>query len=204
VLDAGNRSSHDARSPGVKPSPLGAESGEARTLPRHASDVELLRAVAGGSEPAFAELRSRYGGAIERQCRSIARWESEDCTQEVFARIWRKAALFDPDRGSAAAWLLTLARRTALNFRAGHRPWRPVTSAAGEGAVSPPDVEGFWLEGALARLPERERRVVELAYYGDLSESAIAAELQAPLGSVKSWKRRGLNRLAELLGEESP
>jgi RNA polymerase sigma-70 factor, ECF subfamily len=164
----------------------------------------LLRAVAGGSESAFAELRSRYGGAVERECRSIARWESEDCVQEVFARIWRKAALFDPDRGSAASWLLTLARRTALNFRAGHRRWPSVSSSVSEVAVSPPDVDGFWLAAALVRLPERERRVIELAYYGDLSESAIAAKLQAPLGSVKSWKRRGLNRLAELLGEEAP
>jgi RNA polymerase sigma-70 factor (ECF subfamily) len=46
--------------------------------------------------------------------------------------------------------------------------------------------------------------VIELAYYGDLSESAIARQLQVPLGSVKSWKRRGLNRLATLLGEDEP
>jgi RNA polymerase sigma-70 factor (ECF subfamily) len=56
----------------------------------------------------------------------------------------------------------------------------------------------------LARLSERERTVIELAYYGDLSESAIAKRLRVPLGSVKSWKRRGLNRLATLLGEELP
>jgi RNA polymerase sigma-70 factor (ECF subfamily) len=65
-------------------------------------------------------------------------------------------------------------------------------------------VDGFWLEAALARLPERERTVIGLAYYSDLSESAIAGRLRVPLGSVKSWKRRGLNRLATLLGEESP
>jgi RNA polymerase sigma-70 factor (ECF subfamily) len=53
-------------------------------------------------------------------------------------------------------------------------------------------------------LPERERTVIELAYYSDLTDAAIARRLQVPLGSVKSWKRRGLNRLADLLGEESP
>ncbi len=56
----------------------------------------------------------------------------------------------------------------------------------------------------MARLPERERTVVELAYYQDLSETAIATRLRVPVGSVKSWKRRGLIRLASLLGEDSP
>ena len=65
------------------------------------------------------------------------------------------------------------------------------------------DVDAFWLEAALSRLSERERTVIELAYYDDLSESAIARRLRVPLGSVKSWKRRGLNRLASVLGEES-
>src|SRR5262249_27291862 len=115
---------------------------------------------------------------------------------------WRKAALFDPERGSAAAWLLTVARRTALNVRGG-RATVPLVDEP-ESTAGPQDVDAFWLDAALARLSERERRVIELAYDGDLSESAIARRLGVPLGSVKSWKRRGLNRLAALLGEESP
>jgi RNA polymerase sigma-70 factor (ECF subfamily) len=70
-------------------------------------------------------------------------------------------------------------------------------------AASSDAVEHFWLEAALERLPERERRVIELSYYGDLSDGAIAQRLRVPLGSVKSWKRRGLHRLATLLGEAS-
>jgi len=163
-----------------------------------------LRAIAAGSEPAFEELRGRYERAVARVCGSVVGSEGEDCEQEVFARIWRKAALFDPSRGSAASWLLTVARRTALNL---HATARPVALSSGEldvGAAELPEVDGFWLDGALARLTERERSVIELAYYGDLSESAIARRLHVPLGSVKSWKRRGLNRLATILGEESP
>jgi RNA polymerase sigma-70 factor (ECF subfamily) len=171
--------------------------------PPGASDVELLQAVAAGSEAAFAELRDRYGRSVRRVCRSVAGPEREDCEQEVFARIWRKAALFDPARGSAPAWLLTVARRTALNLRTARRPPLPIEDpgAAGE---PPADLDAFWLQAGLARLPERERTVIELAYCDDLSESAIARRLRVPLGSVKSWKRRGLNRLATLLGEESP
>jgi len=174
-----------------------------RTPQPGVSDAELLRAIASGSDASFEELRGRYGRAVARVCRSVARSEAEDCEQEVFARIWRKAALFDPNRGSAAAWLLTLARRTALNLHAGRRPPIPL-GARPSGAAEPPELDRVWLEAALAQLSERERTVVELAYYGDLTESAIAERLRVPLGSVKSWKRRGLNRLATLIGEESP
>jgi len=169
-----------------------------------ASDAELLQAIAAGSETALEELRDRYERAVARVCRTLAGSEWEDCEQEVFARIWGKAALFDPARGSAAAWLLTLARRTVLNLEAGHRRPMPTDDELVTSAPEPPDVDAFWLDSALARLSERERTVIELAYYHDLSESAIARRLRVPLGSVKSWKRRGLNRLATLLGEESP
>jgi RNA polymerase sigma-70 factor, ECF subfamily len=173
----------------------------ARTSPG-AGDAELLQAIAAGSEPAFEELRDRYGRAVARVCKQVAGSEQEDCEQEVFARIWRKAALYDASRGSPAAWLLTLARRTALNIYAARRSPIPEHELP-VSEVEAADVDAFWLEAALARLSERERTVIELAYYRDLSESAIAKRLRAPLGSVRSWKRRGLNRLASLLGEES-
>ena len=187
----------------MSPQPFRTPSDESASPPREASDVELLRAIASGSELAFEELRDRYGRAVERVCRAVAGWEREDCEQEVFARVWSKAALFNPARGSAAAWLLTLARRTALNQLAA-RPPTPVDQEPVAGVAEAHDVDAFWLETALARLSEQERTVIELAYYGDLSESAIARRLRVPLGSVKSWKRRGLNRLATLLEEESP
>jgi len=179
--------------------------------PRHAAspatatatDADLLRAISQGSEPAFEELRHRYRRAVERACRSIVAGELEDCAQEVFARIWRKASLYDRGRGSAPAWLLTLARRTALNFRQRREVPLPNELADETSAVEAPDVDRFWLEAALERLPQRERQVIELAYFHDLSQNAIAAQLRAPLGSVKSWTRRGLHRLATLLGEET-
>jgi RNA polymerase sigma-70 factor (ECF subfamily) len=169
--------------------------------PSATSDTALMQAIASGSEPAFEELRRRYAGAVSAVCRSVAGSDQEDCEQEVFARVWRKARLFDPERGSVAAWLLTVTRRTAINARP-DRQASPSDEHAPEAAVAPPEIDSFWLGAALARLGERERQVIELAYYDDLSESAIAARLQVPLGSVKSWKRRGLNRLASILSEE--
>ena len=180
----------------MTPQPIESE------LPLGPSDAELLEATAAGSEAAFEQLRARYRPAVARVCRTIAGSDREDCEQEVFARIWRKAALFDRRRGSAASWLLTVARRTALSTHGGRRPPTPVEEDALEGAVEPADVDAFWLVAALERLAERERTVITLAYYDDLSESAIAKRLRIPLGTVKTWKRRALNQLAMLLGEE--
>jgi RNA polymerase sigma-70 factor (ECF subfamily) len=167
-------------------------------LPRP-SDGDLLREIASGNEAAFEELRRRYGRTVARICRSAGA-DREDCEQEVFARVWRKASLFDPHRGSGATWLLTLARRTALNLG---RPPAGTPELEPSAAANEP-VDALWLDGALAQLSEREREVIELAYFDDLTESAIARRLRVPLGSVKSWKRRGLNRLALLLDGESP
>jgi RNA polymerase sigma-70 factor (ECF subfamily) len=174
------------------------------TFPRAGaeSDAELLQAVAQGSETAFAELRARYGRAVERACRPFAGRDAEDCAQEVFARVWRKAQLFDPSRGSVAAWLLTLARRTALNFQPVRMFSRPGLESADVAGIEAAELDRLWLRTAMARLPGRERRVIELAYFAGMSQAEIAAELGAPLGSVKSWTRRGLNRLAVQLKSE--
>jgi RNA polymerase sigma-70 factor (ECF subfamily) len=170
--------------------------------PAAASDADLLRAISEGSESAFEELRHRYRRAVERTCRQVVGGELEDCAQEVFVRIWRKASLYDRGRGSAPAWLLTVARRTALNVR--QRRELPLPDELrDETAIEAPDVDRFWIEAALGRLPERERQVLELAYFRDLSQGQVAAELRVPLGSVKSWTRRGLHRLASILDEET-
>ena len=189
----------------MKAQPDNTPAGRPQEPSARAGDAELLQAVAAGSETAFAELRARYRPAVARVCAGVAGSEREDCEQEVFTRVWRKAALYDPARGSAAAWLLTLARRTSLNLQASRtRTPQPTGDEPPSDAGEPAEVEAFWLEAALARLSERERTVIELAYVRDLSEQEIASRLRVPLGSVKSWKRRGLNRLASMLGEETP
>src|SRR5438876_12245133 len=133
----------------MTPQSFRTPSDESASRPREASDVELLRAIASGSEPAFEELRGRYGRAGERVCRAVAGSEREDCEQEVFARVWGKAALFDPARGSAAAWLLTLARRPPLNQLAARRPPTPIDHEPVAGVADASGVDAFWLETAL-------------------------------------------------------
>ena len=188
--------------PRVNPQPLQSKSGPA--IAEAASDAELLRAVADGSDAAFEELRHRYRSAVERTCRALLRGNAEDCAQEAFLRVWQKARLFDPRRGSAAAWLLTLTRNVAFNLGAKKEP-EPRELVPSDAQVDDPalSVDGFWLDAGLARLAPRERQVIELAYFADLSQTEIADRLGVPLGTVKSWTRRGLNRLATLLGEEA-
>jgi RNA polymerase sigma factor (sigma-70 family) len=79
----------------------------------------------------------------------------------------------------------------------------PLPVPAADGVPDPEAHEPLWLEEALAQLPLREREVIELAYFADLSQTQIAQRLGVPLGTVKSWTRRGLNRLALLLDEEA-
>src|ERR671937_452662 len=158
---------------------LKARADRASTVADAVSDAELLRAVADGSDSAFEELRHRYRGPVERVCRSII-------------------------RGSAEAWLLTLTRNVAYNLGAKKEP-EPLELAPEDGGADDPAlvVDGFWLDAGLARLPQRERQVIELAYFSGLSQKQIADRLGVPLGTVKSWTRRGLHRLATLLGEET-
>jgi RNA polymerase sigma-70 factor (ECF subfamily) len=172
--------------------------GEAR---QDATDAELLRLVAGGSEAAFAALWARTGAAVYSLCRRILvdQDSAEDAAQEAFVRIWRNAKQFDPRRGSAAAWMYTVARNTASNLARIRHPVPQETPPETYQDADPAD--RFWLETSLARLSEGERTAVELAYFEDLTHSQVAQRLDVPLGTVKARIRRALGRLADFAEE---
>jgi RNA polymerase sigma-70 factor (ECF subfamily) len=168
---------------------------------RDASDAELLRLVADGSETAFVALWGRSGAAVYSVCRRVLvdRDSAEDAAQEAFVRIWRNAKQFDPRRGSAAAWMYTIARNTALNLARIRRPVPQEALHEVHRDVDP--AERFWLEIGLARLSEAERTALELAYFEDLTHSQVAQRLDVPLGTVKARIRRALGRLADFAEE---
>ena len=165
-------------------------------------DTELLRQVGLGSERAFRLLWDRYGRAVYGVCHLELREASaaEDATQDAFTRIWRGAAQFDPGRGTAPAWILTVARNAARNVARTRRPSEGLHDHA------PETVDGheqrvadrFWVEAALTHLPPDELTVIQLAFFDDLSHSQIAKRTGEPLGSVKTRIRRALGRLADL------
>jgi RNA polymerase sigma-70 factor (ECF subfamily) len=135
--------------------------------------------------------------------------EAEDLTQEIFLSLCGKCD-YDPARGTLSAFLVTLTRSRAIDrIRARGRKARLLDTLGEEPLLGEPSsspLEELSLaesservRTALAALPESQRRVLELAYYRGLSQTEIAAELDTPLGTVKSWARRGLFSLRETL-----
>jgi len=126
---------------------------------------------------------------------------AEECTQEVMATIWRKAHLFDPTRASVATWIFTIARNRKIDMLRKQRraepedlPWGPEAEPE-QADVLALQQESEKLSQALKELPEKQRELLEKAYFGDLSHSEIAAETGLPLGTIKSRIRLALERL---------
>jgi RNA polymerase sigma-70 factor (ECF subfamily) len=178
-------------------------------IERQESDGELILRVAKGDAGAFEELYGRFArpvlGMAQRLLGDVGR--AEDATQETFTSVWRSAGSFRPELGSASSWLFTVARNSIID-RARQR-WEPTVATAPDEPAPGPDpsdaAEASWrawqVHVALERLPEREREVLELAYWRGLSQSEVAARLDLPLGTVKTRTRAGLSRMAVLLEE---
>ncbi len=178
-------------------------SGDAHT------DEELLQRIAARDRDAFDELYRRYtrpvlGLALRRLG---DRGRAEDALQDAFASVWRSARSFDPGRGAGGAWVYTVARNAIVDG-ARRRP-EPAAEApeTATGEAGPDErAEASWLAWVVHRaiedLPDGERQVIELAYWGEQSQSEIAAFLSIPLGTVKTRTRSGLARLASLLNGE--
>ena len=174
------------------------------------SDDALLALVARGDEEALAALYDRYSGVAYAIALRVVRDSglAQDAVQDAFLAAWRTAAGFDPARGTASTWLLTLVHRRAVDIV--RREQRRRTEPLGEGAA---DAGGAvdedavirdrrrTVQEALARLPPEQRQALELAYYGGLTQSELADRLGLPLGTVKSRMFAALARLRDLLGE---
>ena len=126
---------------------------------------------------------------------------AEECAQEVMATVWHKAHLFDPTKASAATWIFTIARNRRIDMIRKTRrpepedlPWGPEAEPDQQDALILQQ-ETDKLGAALSALPEKQRALIEKAYFGDLSHSEIAAETGLPLGTIKSRIRLALERL---------
>jgi RNA polymerase sigma-70 factor (ECF subfamily) len=176
-----------------------------------ATDGDLIVRIADGDRHAFEELYRRYARPVlGLALRRIGdRGRAEDAVQDAFAAVWRSARSYKPERGAGAPWLYTVARNAIVDG-ARRRPEPPMEAPDEASAESgpPEQAEAAWLawrvHGALEHLPEHERPVIELAYWGGLSQSEISAFLHVPLGTVKTRTRSALARLADLLEEELP
>ena len=130
--------------------------------------------------------------------------EACDVLQETFIQAWRELGKFEKSRGSICGWLITIARTRALDrLRAAKTRGRyEAASRSSTSAVEPTflhDVDALKAKTALASIPLEQRRVLELAYFGDLSHTQIAQELALPLGTVKTRIALGMRKLREQL-----
>lgn len=174
------------------------------------TDGTLIERVATNEREAFEELYGRYARPVLGLAlrRLGDRGRAEDSVQEVFAAVWRSASSYDRTRGPGGAWLYTIARNAIIDALR-RRPAPTVADppeAVSTGPTPDEEAEASWnawrLHRALESLPERERAVIDLAYFSGLSQSEVANFLQIPLGTVKTRTRSGLARLADALEAE--
>lgn len=173
--------------------------------------------MAKGDTDALALLYDRYSTAVYSLCLRILREPAvaEEVAQEVFVRLWRSAASFEPERGRVSTWLLRIAHNLSLN-EVRRRQSRPVVAPEVDWEIegtrlSDQSEEGdpatmVWMREraqcvreALAQLPVAQRQAIDLAFFGGLSQAEVAAALGDPLGTVKSRIRAGMQALRELL-----
>jgi RNA polymerase sigma-70 factor, ECF subfamily len=184
------------------------------------ADAATMAAIASGDERALRDLYDRYGRIVYSVSYRVTNDAhlAEECTQDVFLRVWRRARDFDPSRAKTSTWLFAIARNRAIESwrsRARHRSRldvRPdeetqrVESLVDEGARDPAELvaaadEALRVAEALAALPPEQFETLQLAYFEGLSHAEIAERLRLPLGTVKGRVRLALDRLRHLAEE---
>lgn len=172
------------------------------------TDEELLAAIAAGDERALASLYDRFGKVAYGLALRVLRDQAlaEDAVQDAFLGAWRTAAGFDPRRGNAQTWLLTMVHRRAVDLvrREERRRTEQLDDAPVDVGASTEDEASVreqrrTVQAALAELPDDQREALELSYYGGLTQAELAERLGIPLGTVKSRVFSGLAKLRDLL-----
>lgn len=172
----------------------------------------ILVAVARGDQAAFRAVYDQAAPAVLGTVRRVLRdpAQSEEVMQEVLLEVWRTAARFDPAAGSAAAWIMTVAHRRAVDRvrseqRAAERELRAATAWIAYDDVSEAveiTLDQERVRRCLNGLTDLQRESVTLAYYGGYSYREVAQLLGVAVGTVKTRMRDGLIRLRDCLGVE--
>lgn len=164
---------------------------------------EMRRVRDAGDRAAFAALFDHFAPRVKAFLikSGAAPSVAEDCAQDVMVTLWRKAHLFDPSRASVSTWVFTIARNRRIDLiRRDRRPepedltWGPEPEPD-QADVLELNQESERLSAAIAALPEKQKMLIEKAYYGDLSHREIADATGLPLGTIKSRIRLALERL---------
>lgn len=177
------------------------------------SDEAMLVATAGGDQEAFARLYDRFAPRVFGLVRKVVRDPglSQDTMQEVMTELWRTSPRFDPDKGNAVSWILTLAHRRAVDAVRREQSARDRADTVGrqEDAARPFDDvseavtmadEHSQIRKALDALTDLQRQAIELAYFQGMTYREVAENLGVPLGTIKTRMRDGMIRLRDTMG----
>jgi len=170
-------------------------------------DDQVMANLKAGSVAAFAVLYDRYYDRAYRIAQSVCRDDgrAEEAVQEAFISIWKTRRTYEMQAGKVAPWVLTVARYRAIDVtrrnglhavhRASDDSLHAVRAPSGVAEQVVARAQARDLRNLLARLPDVQREVITLAFYGQLTHSEIAAHLDLPPGTVKGRMRLGLQRL---------
>jgi len=185
-------------------------------------DDELMARLSSGDAAALEALYDRYGDLVYSTASRVLRDAhlAEDISQEVFLRLWRQPGKYAAEKGRFVTWLLSVTRNRAVDeVRKRRRRFHHETASPVEKGLGVPSSDGHdvalsaeladqrrALQAAMARLPRGQRQVIELAYFGGLSQREVAHRLGQPLGTVKTRIRLGMLKLRQALraADEAP
>jgi RNA polymerase sigma-70 factor (ECF subfamily) len=166
--------------------------------------ITLLVLVAEQDRAAFRSLYEKTAGILLRAARRILgdRQLAEDAVQDAFLRIWRRAGTFNPERGGAKAWMGRIVRNASFDRLPKQRDPRRIELI--DTIVLPVEPMSGLLTRALETLPSDQRRAIILMYIHGMTHSELSNHLGVPIGTVKSWVRRGSTRLRKSLEAGHP
>jgi len=175
--------------------------------------VEALVATGEENRAAFRTLYQLTSAKLFGVCLRICgdRQAAEDVLSDVYMTVWKRAGAYEPGRASPISWLATIARNRAIDWRRSARrvPSAPLDEAPDIADVTPSSVERMLLDEreaqlylCLEELQQRQRTAIRTAFFDGLTYAELAARQGVPLGTMKSWVRRGLLRLRECLGAD--
>jgi RNA polymerase sigma-70 factor, ECF subfamily len=195
-----------------QPQPSPGEFGAGRPSRPAAELAGLIGQVARGDDTAFAAVYDQVAGQVFGLARTVLRdqAQAEEVTQEVLLEVWRNAARFDTSRGSAMAWLMTLAHRRAVDRVRAQQAATDREQLAARAEVAYDSVaeevearlDAERVRRCLATLTGLQQESITLAYYQGRTYREVAALLNVPVGTVKTRMRDGLIRLRDCLGVE--
>lgn len=177
-------------------------------------DADVVRRIGDGDAEALGELYDRYGRIVFAVIyRMVASPEAaEEVTQDVFHAVWRRASSYRSDKGAVRGWLLTIARNAGIDWRRSRAPRIAREASIDDAAELSDDVRvdervsirlrDERIRAVVGSLPEEQRQVLDLAFWGGLSQTEIAMKTGVPLGTVKSRVRLAMIKLRDGLSSE--